>query len=335
MEIFRRELGRDASVAKRPVQPLADLALDPNGGGGGHNHRLGRLAGIEARQQDQRTWFRRFGRGGQHRVEMILLGRWSDMRVTGGEQAEPRRKRKRGAAQQRQRRRAAPPARPQRLGGKVDDQSETVHGLGCSHHRSPVILHRREMVRGEPPFQVLKNDPFLAMEFERRWMELIVSSQFLTIGGAIDKDAHKKKYVVWQHDPYHYCLELLVERFVKWLSRHNFVGDVVIEARSKYADKRLKRAYHRVYQNGNNAITAEQAQNRLISGELKFHSKREDVAGLQLADSLAHPTLRYMKTLHLNEAPAVGFGAQLVEELVKSKLARQPKTGLITGWGLK
>jgi hypothetical protein len=42
-----------------------------------------------------------------------------------------------------------------------------------------------------------------------------------------------------------------------------------------------------------------------------------------------------MKTLHLNEAPAVGFGAQLVEELVKSKLARQPKTGLITGWGLK
>lgn len=199
----------------------------------------------------------------------------------------------------------------------------------------PVILHRREMVRGKPPFQALKNDPFLAMEFERRWLELIGTSPFLAVGGAIDKDAHVKKYVVWQHDPYHYCLEILVERYVKWLTRHGFVGDVVIEARSKFADKRLKKAYQRLYQNGNNAINAAQAQKVLLSRELKFFRKNDDVAALQLADSLAHPVLRYMKTIHLNEAPAVGFGAQLVDLLIRSKLARQPKTGVIQGWGLK
>lgn len=200
---------------------------------------------------------------------------------------------------------------------------------------SPVILHRREMVRGKPPFQALREDPFLAMEFERRWLDLINTAPFLVIGGAIDKKAHKDKYVVWQHDPYHYCLEILVERFVKWLTRHGFVGDVVIEARGKFADKRLKKAYHRLYHNGNNAITAGQAQAVLLSRELKFNSKEDDVAALQVADSLAHPVLRYMKTIHLNEAPAVGFGAQLIDLLLKSKLARQPKTGVVEGWGLK
>lgn len=200
---------------------------------------------------------------------------------------------------------------------------------------APVILHRRYMVRGEGAFQELKCDPFLAMDFENRWLDLVSNSQFIAIGGAIDKDAHVKKYVVWQHDPYHYCLEILVERFVKWLTRHKFMGDVMIEARGKFADKRLKAAYARLYANGNNAVSADQVQACLTSKELKFCRKEDDVAAVQLADSLAHPVLRYLKTQHLNEAPAVGFGARLVDELLKSKLARHPKTSLIQGWGLK
>ncbi|MCA1654692.1 MAG: DUF3800 domain-containing protein [Sphingomicrobium sp.] len=199
----------------------------------------------------------------------------------------------------------------------------------------PVILHRREMVRGEAPFQVLRDDPFFGMAFEQRWSKLVQETQFLAIAGAIDKDAHVKKYVVWQHDPYHYCLEILVERFVKWLNRHSFQGDVIIESRSKFADKRLKNAYARLYANGNNAVTAELAQKRLTSKEIKFASKHDDVAALQLADSLAHPVLRYLKTAHLGEAPAVGFGGRLVDILLASKFARQPKTQLIQGWGLK
>lgn len=201
--------------------------------------------------------------------------------------------------------------------------------------KAPVILHRRDMVRGTGAFKSLRDDPFLAMEFERRWLSLIESTQFLSIAVAIDKDAHIKKYAVWQHDPYHYCLEVLVERFVKWLTRHNFSGDVLIESRSKFADKRLKTAYARLYESGNNAITARQAQNCLTSKEIKFCSKADDIAAIQLADSLAHPVLRYMKTQHLNEAAAAGFGPRLVEVLTKSKLARHPKTMVVEGWGLK
>ncbi|MDO9486763.1 MAG: DUF3800 domain-containing protein [Sphingomonadaceae bacterium] len=200
---------------------------------------------------------------------------------------------------------------------------------------NPVILHRRDMVRGEPPFEALQQDPFLAMEFERRWLALINSSQFLAMACAIDKDEHVKKYVVWQHDPYHYCLEMLLERFVKWLNRHNFVGDVIVESRTKFADKRLKASYARFYNNGNSVVTAEMAQRRLTTREIKFGRKSDDIAGHQLADSLAHPVLRYMKTQHVGDPPAVGFGAQLVEALKVAKLARKPKTELIDGWGLK
>lgn len=200
---------------------------------------------------------------------------------------------------------------------------------------APIILHRREMVRGEMPFERLKADPFFAMEFEKRWTELVEKSAYLAMACAIDKDEHMRKYVVWQHDPYHYCLEMLLERFVKWLKRHNFKGDVLVESRDKYADKRLKAAYRRFYENGNSTVSASTAQEFLTSKELKFGCKSDDIAAHQLADSLAHPVLRYMKTENLNEPPATGFGARLVEILKAGKLARKPKTDLIQGWGLK
>lgn len=200
---------------------------------------------------------------------------------------------------------------------------------------TPVILHRREMVRGDPPFERLKADPFFAVEFEDRWTALVEKSAYLAMACAIDKDEHVKKYVVWQHDPYHYCLEMLLERFVKWLVRHNFKGDVLVESRDKFADKRLKAAYRRFYDNGNSVVTAKSAQAVLTSKEIKFGRKSDDIAGHQLADSLAHPVLRYMKTINLQEPPASGFGARLVDLLKVNKLARKPKTDIIQGWGLK
>jgi hypothetical protein len=157
----------------------------------------------------------------------------------------------------------------------------------------------------------------------------------LAIAGAIDKLEHKQKYVVWQHNPYHYCLEILVERFVRWLSRHGFVGDVLIECRDKYADKRLKNAYSHFYEHGNDHVTPQTAQRVLLSKELKLEPKEANIAGHQLADSLAHPVLKYLKCENLNEPIAVGFGARLVNALLVDKFARHPKTNVIKGWGHK
>lgn len=200
----------------------------------------------------------------------------------------------------------------------------------------PLILHRRDMVRGEPPFELLTSDAKFQASFEEAWLDLVGNSSYLALAGAIDKVAHRDKYKVWQFDPYHYCLEVLVERFVKWLDRHKFVGDVLVESRGKWADKRLKKAYSHFYQSGNGAVSAAKAQRVLLSREIKFANKSDDVAGHQLADSLAHPLLRYLKSEKLGVAPASGFGARIVQELMRQpRLARHPQTGKFDGWGLK
>jgi hypothetical protein len=198
-----------------------------------------------------------------------------------------------------------------------------------------LIFHRHDMVRGDPPFEMLKSDEEFKLQFEGAWLDLVSNSSYIAMAGAIDKVAHKEKYRAWQHDPYHYCLEILVERFVRWLSRNRFVGDVLIESRDKWADKRLKRAYSHFWHNGNDHIRPKEAQAVLLSRELKFADKRDNVAAHQLADSLAHPVLRHLKTEKLGLPPATGYGTRLVNVLVERKLARRPKDGLIAGWGLK
>lgn len=155
------------------------------------------------------------------------------------------------------------------------------------------------------------------------------------MASAIDKHAHLEKYKVWQHDPYHYCMECLLERYVKWLNRNGFVGDVLVESRGKYPDKRLKRAYRTFYTRGSGHLSPTLAQARLTSGELKLAIKRDDVAAHQLADSLAHPTLTYMRSKYDGAQIREGYGQQLVQLLLQHRLARHPVTHEIDGWGLK
>lgn len=199
---------------------------------------------------------------------------------------------------------------------------------------SPVIMHRRQMVQRAAPFDVL-DDERVMFEFNTRWAALVRETQYIAMASAIDKQAHIEKYQVWQYDPYHYCLECLLERYVKWLNRHGFVGDVLVESRGKGPDKRLKEAYRRFYLRGVDYLTPSVIQARLTSSELKLAMKQEDVAGHQLADSLAHPTLRYMQGVYEAAEVAESFGQQLVRLLLQHRLARHPKTLAIDGWGLK
>lgn len=205
----------------------------------------------------------------------------------------------------------------------------------CFFQDTSIIFHRRDMVRGKPPFEMLKTDDAFRGDFEARWLEFVLESNYIAIAGAIDKAAHTEKYKIWQYDPYHYCLEILVERFVRWMKRHRFVGDVLVESRGRWADKRLKKAYAHFYNCGNGNVPARDAQSVLLSREIKFGNKADNIAGHQLADSLAHPVLRHLKTEKLGLPPATGYGPKLVEALIDRRLARRPKDGLIAGWGLK
>lgn len=198
---------------------------------------------------------------------------------------------------------------------------------------TPVILHRREIMRKEGPFSVLR-DPDLEATFNDELEATLGRLPFLVNTVQIDKKAHLEKYRVWQFEPYHYCLCCIVERYVLFLETHNLTGDVVIEPRNKKSDKKLKDSFRRIYTSGTDNISAGRIQARLLSHDIGFFAKAANVAGLQVADILAHPSARYMRFKRDNLDHPDDYGTRLAELLVRSKYSRSPR-GKITGWGLK
>lgn len=144
-----------------------------------------------------------------------------------------------------------------------------------------VILHRKEIVRREPPFDVL-HDASINAEWERRILGLISTLPYIAITVLIDKRAHVEKYAVWHFNPYHYCMRAIVERYVLWLRRHGLTGDVVVEPRYKQVDKKLKQSFAYIFDHGTEHIPAETTQSRLTSREIKFEPKNANVCALKV-----------------------------------------------------
>ncbi len=158
-----------------------------------------------------------------------------------------------------------------------------------SHPDDPVIFHRKEMLNGRPPFQSLRN-PLVRESFDEELLALLNCWDYKVLTVCIDKKNHKESYTTWRYDPYHYCLAILLERYTYFLNRKNEVGDVIAEARGGKEDKRLKASYHRLWEQGTDFVASDRFQKVLTSCQLKVKSKQNNIAGLQLADLLAHPS---------------------------------------------
>lgn len=211
------------------------------------------------------------------------------------------------------------------------DRIRAIHFPGLV---TPPVLHRRDIVRREGPFAVL-HDPHRRSLFDADILALVGKTPYIAITVTIDKQAHLARYTSWHYDPYHYCLQCLIERYVSWLERHGLSGDVVIEARFKKVDKRLKESFSRLWKDGTRFLPSVTVQKRLQSKEIGLYTKRDDVAGLQLADLLAHPSCRAMRAERDGLILGADFGSQVVEILKSKKYARDPSSGKIEGWGTK
>jgi uncharacterized protein DUF3800 len=199
-------------------------------------------------------------------------------------------------------------------------------------HRN-IVLHRRDIVRRESTFSVL-NDNHLRKEFDARFAALVAELPAPAFTVSIDKQRHLEKYKMWQFDPYHYVMTCLLERFVQWLERHDFIGDVLGEARNPTHDMRLRRAFRRFYDNGTEWVKRTAVQKRLISQELRLDPKTTDVAGLQIADLLAHPAHRSYRCQKLGENLPDDYGA-FIGRIMERLYDRKPGTRRIEGYGRK
>jgi len=198
----------------------------------------------------------------------------------------------------------------------------------------PIIFHRKEMVNRRSPFQALRDSQVEEL-FNSSLLEALQHWQFPAITVVLDKKEHRDQYRIWRYHPYHYCLSVMLERYVLFLHYNNHRGDVMVESRGGKEDEKLKDSYRRLYNNGTENIPVERWQERLTSKELKVKSKNANIAGLQLADIIAHPSQRQilLENFLINDTRDI-FGDKICRILDGGKYLKS-KSGKIQGFGKK
>lgn len=202
-----------------------------------------------------------------------------------------------------------------------------------AHVDEPLILHRKELVNRKYPFHSLR-DPRVEAAFNADLLSLLERLRYRVITAVIDKLEHCRRYQSWEKHPYHYCQEVLVERYVSSMEAVGKVGDVLAESRNSKVDRDLREAYQSIYSGGTEWISGDVFQRRLTSRELKLKKKSDNVVGLQLADLLAHPSFKATLLRRRNEPLASDFGGRIAAILEAGKYRCSP-TGEIDGWGRK
>lgn len=197
----------------------------------------------------------------------------------------------------------------------------------------PVILHRSDIINRKGEFGILR-DAEIHRNFDEVLLEVVDAARFNMVCVVIDKLTHRERYYSPFH-PYHYCLTALLERYGGWLNCKNAIGDVMAEARGGQEDLQLGQAYQNVYTAGTHNIPNEHFQRALTSKEIKLRKKTANIAGLELADILAHPVKSQVLTDNGLITWRVPPFAQKLLQAAMPKLNCHERTGRVDGYGTK
>jgi hypothetical protein len=160
----------------------------------------------------------------------------------------------------------------------------------CVFGTEDIILHTAEMCRNLNAFEGLKDKDFRAY-FYQELNSLMRGLQYTVIACAIHKDKHLSRYGVAALDPYLLSLDILVERFAFDVPRHE-TGMIVAEQRNNTLDRQIELAWLNLKIQGTKYISANTLQQRVTS--LNLRGKKENLAGLQLADLVVSPIGRHI-----------------------------------------
>jgi hypothetical protein len=192
----------------------------------------------------------------------------------------------------------------------------------------PIILHRKELMSKSGIFSPLA-DEATRLAFNRAFLQIVEQAPFTSLLVVIDKARHQSNYQSPWH-PYHYCLVALLQRYGLWLNNRR--GDIMGESRGRVEDEQLMSAYSNLYSNGCKWHRAPFYQQRFTSKEIKLWPKIKNVAGLQLADLLAHPAkMRCLCNHQIPEVQESEFG-KLVADVFWKKI-RTRASGKSAGFG--
>jgi len=200
-----------------------------------------------------------------------------------------------------------------------------------------IVLHRREIVSGKPPFEVLRNEGTRDY-FNADMLKLFSDLEYRVISVLIDKKAHVDKYKLRAQDPYALALEYLMQRYQYWLQDYAkkfkpIFGDILAESRGGREDRITKETHKFIYE-GEGFNRLRNASQYFSSKEIKLRKKKDNIAGLQLVDLISHPARRHILSQNnlAQNLDSASFAQEVVNILVAQKF-RRDKSGQIDGHG--
>lgn len=196
-----------------------------------------------------------------------------------------------------------------------------------------IHLHRSDIVRRKKVFGQLNSNKKREL-FDGLVLRVVRETKYKVITVLIDKLAMTERLHWENNHPYHYLMEIMIEKYVQFLERQDDIGDVMPEARQGKKDTALQSEYSRIWNSGTRFKSAPDIQQRLRAKSLKFRRKHDNISGLQLCDLIAHASHMYVR---LNQGHSVRIGAfsqPIVKVLVEEKYDRSYR-GKISGYGYK
>lgn len=186
--------------------------------------------------------------------------------------------------------------------------------------RTDIVLHTADITRNRNGFEALI-DPAFRARFYNRLNALMRAIDYSVVACAIRKDHHLSRYGVAALDPYLLSLDILVERFCFDIGKVSSGGLIVAEKRDSTLDRELELAWLNLKIQGTRFLQASELEDRVFA--LNLRAKKDNIAGLQLADLVVSPIGRHV----------LGKPDKEDWRIVESKFRRNQR-GKIEGFGL-
>ena len=183
-----------------------------------------------------------------------------------------------------------------------------------------IILHTADIVRFRNGFEAMKDVGF-RNRFYNLLNDLMRYLEYSIVACVIPKEEHRGHYGVAALDPYLLSLEILVERFCFDIGNVSNGGVIVAERRDSTLDLGLELAWLNLKNNGTHYLQARVIKERIEA--LNLRSKKDNIAGLQLADLVVSPIGRH----------ALGKRDQEDWRIIERKFRRSPN-GQVEGYGI-
>lgn len=198
---------------------------------------------------------------------------------------------------------------------------------------SPICLHRSDIRQSKGPFECLKSQEVRRV-FDERLLRVMREADYVVITALVDKHEMSDKNYWENTHPYHVLMEVMVEKYAQLLKRKFSSGDIMPEARGNKQDRALQSEFETFKANGTRFAPANLVQERIPSSRLKFRTKKDCVAGLQLCDLLAHPSHYTIRNSLGHEVVKAPFGTEVSKILIEQKYDRSAYNK-IWGYGAK